>query len=177
MSRKFPSRTSPGEKDEYQRSKLMTEIPLVSTKDAFYIDGSFRDIYVLGTNEQDWQRLLTFLRTSSYAVRFIIAGGEQPLPDQIRDIFAMIHTHGGMLHVDAEHLKLHCYFYTYEEIEFDLDPSDMNNEQKIARLLHFMRMIATTLNKEIILTPENMPERPLFRFNPTTGDEEWYLNL
>lgn len=154
----------------------MTEIPLTYAKAAFYIDGSLRDIYVLETDEQDWQKLLTFLRTSSYSVRFITAGKDQSLPDQIRDIFAMIHTHGGMLQVDAEHLKLHCYFYTYEEIEFDIDPRDMNNEQQVARLLDFMRVIATTLNKEIILAPENMPERPLFRFNPTTGDEDWYLD-
>lgn len=155
----------------------MTEILLAYAKKAFYVDGSLRDMYILETNEQDWQKLLTFLRTSTYSVRFIIAGEQQSIPDRIEDIFSLVHIHGGMLQIDTEHLNLHCYFYTYKEIEFDIDPRNMNNELQILRLLDFMRMVSTALSKEIVLTPENMPQRPLFRFNSTTGDEEWYLDM
>jgi hypothetical protein len=155
----------------------MTEIPLAFAKKAFYVDGSLRDIYLLGTNEQDWQKLLTFLHTSSYSVRFIIAGEQQPIPEGIGDVFSLVDTHGGMLQIDTDHLKLHCYFYTYEEIEFDIDPRNISNERQIFRLLNFMRMVGIALSKEIVLTPESMPKRPLFRFNSTTGDEEWYLDM
>lgn len=155
----------------------MKQTPAAYAKNAFYIDGSLRDIYVLGTGEQDWQKLLIFLHTGIYSIRYTIAGEQSPLPERVADLFSLIHTHGGMLHVDEEHLDLHCYFYTYEEIEFDSDPRNINNEQQIFRLLDFMRMVGTALNKEIVLTPENMPRRPLFRFNSTTGDEEWYLDI
>lgn len=153
----------------------MSKNTLKRAKEAFYIDGSLRDVYVLRTNEQDWQTFLTFLRTSSYPVELIIAGKQQPIPDRIEEIFALVHKHGGMLRIDEEHLALHCYFYTYEEIECDLDPRNINNEQQLSRLLDFIHRIGLLLNKPIVLTPENASWAPLFRFDPTTGQEEWFL--
>jgi hypothetical protein len=41
----------------------MTDDPFVNAKKAFYVDGTYRDIYVFETDEQDWQKLLTFLRS------------------------------------------------------------------------------------------------------------------
>lgn len=155
----------------------MHQKSFIYAKRAFYTDGSLRDIYVLGTDEQDWQKLLDFLHTGSYSVKCIIAGEQSPFPERVADIFSLIHTDGGMLYIDAERLDLHCYCYAYEEIEFDVDPRNMNNEQQISRLLDFMRLVGTVLNKEIVLTPENMPNRPLFRFNPIIGEDEWDLDI
>ena len=58
----------------------MKDDQLVSYKKAFYVDGSFRDIYIFGTDERDWQRLLAFLRSSSYAIEFAV--DDQPTPFQ-----------------------------------------------------------------------------------------------
>ncbi len=88
----------------------MTVNSFTYAKHAFYIDGSLRDSYVLRTGKQDWQKLVTFLRTSTYSVRFIIAGEQQSISDRIEDIFSLVHIHGGMLQIDTEHLNLHCYF-------------------------------------------------------------------
>lgn len=51
----------------------------------------------------------------------------------------------------------------------------MNNEQQISRLLDFMRTIGRLLSKTIILTPENAPWVPLWRFEPNQDEEEWFL--
>ncbi len=142
-------------------------------KGAFYIDGSLRDIYIFGTDEQDWQKFLTFLCTSSYPLEFIIAGEQQPIPDRIEDVFSLVHSQGGVLYIDEEHLALHCYFSTSEEIELDLDPRNMHTEQQISRLLDFMHKIGRLLNKTVVLTPENASWVALFRFDPRTGEEEW----
>lgn len=144
---------------------------------AFYIDGSLRDIYVLGTDEQDWQKLLNFLHTGVYSVKCVIAGEHSPLPERVADLFSLIHTVGGMLYIDEKHLDLHCYCYIFEEIEFDVDPRIINDEHLIPRLLDFMRDVGNILNKEIVLTPENMPQRPLYRFNAATGEEVWNVDV
>lgn len=133
-------------------------------------------MYVLGTNEQDWQKLLNFLRASTYSIKFFLAGEQQPIPEKIEQVFALVHTYGGMAHIDEEHLALHCYFYTYEEIEFDLDPRKINSEQQIRRLLDFMQAIGETLGKEIILTPENMSRKSLLRFNSHMDEKKWSLD-
>jgi len=73
-----------------------------------------------------------------------------------------------------EHLALHCYFYKWEEIECDLDPRNISNEQQISRLFDFIHTIGQQLNKPIVLTPENASWAPLFRFDPTTGKEEGF---
>lgn len=144
-------------------------------QDAFFLDGSLRDIYVLRTTEHDWQQLLTFLHSGVYPIEFLLSGEQHPLPARIEEVFALVQTHGGILHIDEERLALHCYFCTSEEIEFDLDPRKMNNEHQIARLLDFMRAVGRLLNKAVILTAENASWAPLFRFDPATQKEEWFL--
>jgi hypothetical protein len=142
---------------------------------AFYVDGSLRDIYIHGTTVQDWQKLLTFLRSSSYPLELISGGHQRPIPEQIEDIFLLAHADGVTLRVDAAHLALNCHFYTSQEIEFDLDPRDMNSEQQIARLLDFLRTIGRLLHKAVVLTPENASWVPLFRFDPNTDEEQWFV--
>jgi len=42
-------------------------------------------------------------------------------------------------------------------------------------LLNFIRTIGQVLNKVIILTPEVSPDFPLFRYDPSTKEEHWFL--
>ncbi|HEY4383885.1 MAG TPA: hypothetical protein VGN34_05330 [Ktedonobacteraceae bacterium] len=144
-------------------------------EEIFYIDGSLRDIYILGTNEQDWQVLLDFLRLETYPIEFIVGGEQLPLPERIEDIFALTDNYGVNLRIDEAHLALHCHFFTREEIEFDLDPRDFHNEQQVLRLHDFMCKVGRLLNKIVILTPENISDCPFpyFRFDPRTGMGEW----
>src|SRR5258708_40353561 len=102
----------------------MKDDPLVSYKKAFYVNGSFRDIYIFGTDEQDWQRLLTFLRSSPYSIEFSVDEQPTPLPERVETIFTLREDHSTVLHVDKEQLALNCFFFTSEEIDFDLDPRD-----------------------------------------------------
>lgn len=141
---------------------------------AFYVDGSLRDIYILGTTKQDWQKLLAFLRASSYLVEFIVAGKARTLPENIEEVFALVKKHGGMMRVDERSLALHCYFYTDSEIEFDLDPRAITTEEQLSRLLNFIRAIGNLLNKPVILAPENVSRVALFRFDPVTKSEVWF---
>jgi len=138
---------------------------------AFYADGSLRDIYVQNTGIQDWQVLLNFLPTSKYKFQFLVGGEQQPLPNQVEDIFHQLQP--VLLCIDQEHLALNSHFFAREEIDFDLNPSRINTDQQLTRLIDFIYDLGQLLQKEVILTPENMSEYPLFRFDPMTGREEW----
>jgi len=146
---------------------------------AFYIDGSLRDIYVLETDEQDWQKLLAFLRSGPYALEFFVGDQLTPLPENIEAIFALQDDllPWPYLHIDKEHLDLDCFFFTREEIDFDLDPRNFQGNtahQQISRLLDFLRTVGQLLNKTIILTSEGGSSMPLFRFDPETDTETWF---
>jgi len=92
--------------------------------DVFYIDGSLRDIYVVGTSEQDWQALLTYLRVSPYPLEYLLDDEVRPLPELAVDILSIRDEHSPLLRIDQQRLGLNCHFFIPEEIEFDLDPKD-----------------------------------------------------
>jgi len=83
-----------------------------------------------------------------------------PLPESIETIFAIGIEHSTVVHIDKEHLALNCFFFSEEQIDFDLDPRDFQGDtagQQISRLLVFLRTIGQLLNKPIVLTPEGGP--------------------
>jgi hypothetical protein len=155
----------------------MNDDPLVNYKKAFYVNGSFRDVYVCEPNEQDWQKLLTFLRSGPYPIEFSVDEQRMPLPERIETIFTLRNDHSTVLHVDQGRLALNCFFFTSEEIDFDLDPRDFQGDtasQQISRLLEFLRTIGRLLNKAVVLTPEGDRSFKLFRFDPETDEEKWF---
>ncbi len=167
----------------YYTGKALT--PLVRTyrerrmdwnvaKVAFEWDGSWRDIYLLATDEKDWQRLLAWLARSAYRLEFTTNGQPRPLPQDTAEIFVARSETMLLLRVDPEHLGLNCHFFGVEQIEFDLDPRDITDADRFGSLLEFMRGLSEVLGKEIRLTPENMENLPYFRFTPQTGSWEWY---
>jgi hypothetical protein len=143
--------------------------------DVFYIDGSLRDIYVLGTSEHDWQALLTYLRVSPYPWEYSLDDEVRPLPEHAADILALREQHSPLLQIDQPRLGLNCHFFSPEEIEFDLDPKDFRTKQDVSYLLDFLRTIGRVLNKSIILTGENDARGPLFRYDPATNEDTWFL--
>ena len=143
--------------------------------DVFYIDGSLRDIYVLGTSELDWQAMLTYLRVSPYPLEYSLDDEVRPLPDHAADILVLRAEHSPLLRIDQQRLGLNCHFFIAEEIEFDLDPKDFQNAQRVSDLLDFMRAIGRVVNKPIILTGENDTQGSLFRYDPATHEDTWFL--
>ena len=68
------------------------------------------------------------------------------------------------LHVSG--VRVNCHFFTPEEIEFDLDPAEVNDPANLDGLFAFMKGLATAVGKEVVLTPENMREIAIFRCRP-----------
>lgn len=144
---------------------------------AFRNGASLRDIYVLETDGQDWRPFLPFLHASPYPVEFLVDGEQRPLPERVEDLFALALE--GLIRLDREHLGVHCYCFAEEGMEFDISAEAFQDEttieEQVTRLLTFIRTIGQVLNKVIILAPEVAPHFPLFRFDPATKEEHWFL--
>lgn len=143
-------------------------------KELFNWDGSILDVYVRPATMSDWQHLLTVLHESSYDIRYIVDGDQVPkVPERIEVIFAQRQESNVALMVDGQNLALMCHFFTPDEIEFDVNPHVIDSQLQLDRLIGFMRAVGGALGKEIILTPENLPNRPLLRFDPQADHEDW----
>ena len=60
-------------------------------------------------------------------------------------------------------IKINCHFFLVEEIEFDIDPKEINSISDFEILEDFMTSISEALQVQITLTVENSPEFPLFK--------------
>ena len=132
----------------------------------FEWDGSWRDLYVLHTNTGDWQKLLDFLRDGRSPVVFELDGRDYPYPMQAAPLFESRGEFDLYLCVTAGGIALNCRFLDAHEIEFDLDPRQVDGAAALHGLFVFMREVARLLGKEVILTPENAQTSVIFRAVP-----------
>ena len=142
----------------------------------FHAEGLLRDIYVFNTSEADWQMVIDDLRSNTaYPIRFLLDQKPQPLPHEVKAIFHLTQDHAVLLRIDEGQLNLHCYFFTPDQIEFDLDPRDIQNDDRLVRLLDFIHHIGNLLQKPVVLTPESVETIHYLSFDPKTGKDEWSL--
>src|SRR5215468_11944291 len=85
----------------------------------FSCDGSLSDIFVLGTNLDDWERLFAFLRTYQYELAYKVDGDEVPFPESTRDAFKRTSTSTCALKFDIGGILV-CGIPRLEEIELDI---------------------------------------------------------
>jgi hypothetical protein len=138
-----------------------------AVRDFFEWDGSWRDLYVFGTTVDDWDRLLSALRTSPFAVTC----GEQvgstvPMPQSLKAHFEGDGEPLMFLSVIIEGITLNAHMFAAEEIEFDLDPREIAAAPQFGVLLRFMNFLADTVGKPVVLTPENGPQHPVLVVRP-----------
>jgi hypothetical protein len=140
----------------------------------WYWDHALRDIYVLGVIVADWQRVVDWLHTDPYPIAFYVDGQPAPLP---RDISAVIEQRNEIdvfLEIDVQGVIIHCHFFWPKEIEFDLDPRQVNTEEKEQGVIEFIRALGRLLGQEVILTPENWRESPFLRYIPEGDQVDYY---
>jgi hypothetical protein len=145
-------------------------------RDEFDFDGSWRDIYVLETSVLDWQTMVEFLGSGVYEYSFSLDGETANLPACISDLFDIEWASRGYLELRVGSVRISCHFFTESEIEFDLDPRDVKSSVEAEQVFAFMIQLGRLLNKEAILTLENFPQIPIFKFVPDSEQVE-YIRL
>ena len=138
-------------------------LPWAEVESEFTHDGSLRDIYVHGTDLSDWERLIKRLRTS-YVTQWSV-DGVLVAPMTAEECFLVREQSSVVLSVLDGGLLINCHFFTQAEIEFDLDPRDVR-EENWPSLVSFLRLLAATTRKDALITAENLPEDIIATFEP-----------
>jgi len=137
----------------------LTDVPEVGR-----VDGSWRDLYVLGTSAAGWNVLLDLVRSGKMGdASFLVDGEPSAMPDRVEEVLAIHDRASPMLRLSVDGLNLNCHFFVEGEIEFDLDPAELT-EPRFAALLAWMRLLGTALRRDVLLTDENSKKVPRLMF-------------
>lgn len=137
----------------------------------YYLDGSLRDIYVLNTTRSDWQLWADFVNTN-YTVSIQSYDDEE-----VKNKIGLVEV---IAYWDAEtyesvtstvyvgNVLVNTHFFVEEEIENDVLPTEVESIEDHNRLMEYLKGVSKTLNKEVMLTAENLKEVVLIAVNGDT---------
>lgn len=156
---------------------VMNTEKLTLKSKVFYCDGSYRDIYVRNTSESDWEVFLQFLKSEQLHIDMYKDGVWIELNNMSpREIFNLTEQFAIRMCVFLEGVSIHCNFFTIDEIELDIDPIEVTNDHQFSSVVEFLVKLSNTMNKEVVLTPENCPDYIILKSLPTSN-EIIYVNI
>jgi hypothetical protein len=133
-----------------------------SIKDkVYFLDGSLRDIYVLGTDRNDWSKWVDFVNTN-YKISF--HNYETEITHDKIDFSVILDFWNGnrdsasMATVFIDKIIIHVFFFDEEEIENDITPTEINSMEDHNKLIKYLVGLSKALNKPVVMTPENERE-------------------
>ena len=128
----------------------------------FEPDGSLRDIYIQDISFHEWEELIDHLNAD-----FNLTYSDTKKIDKEYVLKYLKDTSGEMesksLTIHLGQIKINCYFFLSEQIEFDIDPKEVNSQSDFDKIEKFMASISEALQEQVTLTAENSPEFPLFK--------------
>ena len=128
--------------------------------------GSLPDLTVAGTSMADWQWLLDRLHSGRWTVGYSEDGEFIPMPTSAAEIFTADREASRIAKVQIDGLWLNCHFWTVEEIDFDIDPREVQDEAGFETLLRFMAWLGDSLDKPVYLSHEGSAESVILRYPP-----------
>lgn len=137
--------------------------------EVYYIDGSWRDIYVLDTTREDWQRWIDYVN-HHYPVRWGAGDKDDGKAFDAIDADYITRRWDASIwatwgNIFLEKVQLNCHFFTETQIENDIDPSKIVSIEDHDRLMAYLVAISIALGKEVILTAENSQKAVNIRVN------------
>ena len=155
---------------------MRTERNWNKAKWIFESDGALRDIYVQDVNKSDWKKLIDYLN-SEYTLEFGIDKQQRLSKIDFGFIQKMWNDETGELETKSLTIELNgilikSYFFSPEQIEFDIKPSEINSLSDLNLILEFMSSISGVLKKQVTLTGENQAEFPLIKIDIQNGTKK-----
>ena len=142
----------------------------------FEKDGALRDIYVQNATLSDWEKVVDLLN-SEYKLTYGVY--ENNLTDKIDFgyVKTMFADETGELEtksatIDLSGITVKCFFFLENQIEFDINPTEIKTESEFNKITDFMKSISLKLEKQITLCGENQPELPLIKIDTKNGIEK-----
>ena len=145
-------------------------------KEDFFVDGSWRDIYVLDTTFSDWQKVIDAI-WEKFSPNFLIDGKPASFPDRVEQVWQIRKHATALLSFSIDGMRLNCHFFNDSDIEFDLDPREVTGIDRAHSLISFMEMLGRTSVKTVVMTLENLQEAVLFKYFPEQDAVFWMRPL
>jgi hypothetical protein len=121
----------------------------------------------------DWAIVWRLLTTDLNRLLFRVDGVKTEPPANVADAFALYGLHPLCATYAIGKQKLNCHFFVEEEIEFDLDPRDVDGPLEAERIAQFLVVLGRATSKEVRLTHENGPEEIIALYNPALDRVIW----
>ena len=128
----------------------------------FEPDESLTDLYVQDISLREWEKLIDHLNAN-----FKLSYSDTDKIDKEYVLKYHRDRSGEMecksLTIFLEQIKVNCFFFLTEQIEFDIDPKEVNSLSDFELIEKFMISVSETLQEQVTLTAESNPEFPLFK--------------
>ena len=136
----------------------------------FEPDGAWRDIYVQDITIDDWEKLIDFLN-ANFTLSF---NGNCPNQIDKDYIVRYLNDKSGKLEsrtliIKLNRVSLFCHFFLPDQIEFDLDPQNIESYNDFKKVEEFMLSVSTVLKSQVTLTFENDIKYPLIKIDVING--------
>ncbi|WP_439539547.1 hypothetical protein [Sphingomonas sp.] len=131
------------------------------------------DIYIFDTSLDDWASIWSVLLADSDHLSFTVDGEPATPPLDVAEAFQLGRNHSVCGSYAVGKQRVNCHFFLEEEVEFDLDPRDVDGPAEADRLAEFITILGRATSKEVRLTPENGPDEIIARYEPTTEQFVW----
>lgn len=129
----------------------------------FEADGSLRDVIVYKTSVSDWDRLIR-LSLLLGDVSYERDGATAMLPTSAAQMLEDAeHTH--CMRIDLGGPVANAHFFTAEEIELDLDPSEIGSQAALDKVQDFCSKLGRELKRNVAITEENSPDEILLSYS------------
>jgi hypothetical protein len=140
--------------------------------ESFSWDGSWRDIYVLGTDIRAWMRFLAAIPAWNLPYAYTENGERAPFPPT-RIPFVGASELSALLELSVGGATLNCHFFTEDEIELDLDPREVCARRSAEDIVSFMSQLSELVQLPAVLTPENRETEALIMVDAVRGVLCW----
>lgn len=145
---------------------LVPDLLWEDVREWFEPDGSLLDAYVFDTTVAEWQAFVDLVRSRGWWFAYSEDGRPRRLPFRVEDVFARRGEMAVLLQVRlVPEVRVNVHFFTDEEIEVDFAPEELQGQERLDLLCSFLRAVGRRLGKPVVLTPENLADRPLIGYD------------
>ncbi len=139
-------------------------------------DMMLRDIVISECDLTTWDAVLLCLKQSEWPWKYMIAGDNADIPGSAQEIFVIRSQTTPYFQVTVEGIEINTYFFTQQEIEFDLLAKEITSPDRLLAVMSFMKVIGTACGKPVSLTTEGPhdPDTVILQYE-TSFDRFTYL--
>ncbi|WP_341226910.1 hypothetical protein [uncultured Arcticibacterium sp.] len=130
----------------------------------FEPDGSLIDLYVQEVSLNDWKKVIRLLN-KKFKVKYNETNqiDENYLIKYLTDMVGEMESKSASIFLNE--IQINCHFFLSDQIEFDIDPKEINSISDFESIEKFMIDISTEVDNQVILTGENNPKFPLVKID------------